>query len=91
MPKENTQAHNRSSVTHAAGLLRFQQLARALQARYDVVDRDCFYQAACNAQQEAVLGLERIRAIRLVERMAIMQAMVRFGLAELTRGGVPIE
>ncbi|MBC8406277.1 MAG: DDE-type integrase/transposase/recombinase [Planctomycetes bacterium] len=66
------------------------ELARALQAGYDVVDRDCFYQAACNAQQEAVLGLKGARAVRLAERMAIMQTLVRFGLAEITRGGVPI-
>jgi hypothetical protein len=57
---------------------------------YDVVDRDCFYQAACNATKEAVLGLKRARAIRQAERMALMQTLVRFGLAQITRGGVPI-
>ncbi len=67
------------------------ELARELHAGYDVVDRDCFYQAACNAQREAVQGLKGARAVRLAERMAIMQTLVRFGLAELTRGGVPIE
>ncbi len=66
-------------------------LARALLAGYDVVDRDCFYQAACNAQQEAVLGLQGARAVRQADRMAIMQTLVRYGLAEVTRGGVPIE
>jgi hypothetical protein len=58
---------------------------------YAVVDRDCFYQAACNAQKEAMFGLKRARAIRQAERMAIMQTLARFGLAEITRGGVPIE
>lgn len=67
------------------------ELARELHAGYDVVDRDRFYQAACNAQQEAVLGLERARAVPLAERMAIMQTLVRFGLAKVNRGGVPIE
>ena len=67
------------------------ELARALLAGYDVIDRDCFYQAACNAQQEAVLGLQGARAVRQAERMAIMQTLARFGLAKITRGGVPIE
>ncbi len=55
-----------------------------------MVDRDSFCQAACNAQHETVLGLKGARAVRLAERMAIMQTLARFGLAKITRGGLPI-
>ncbi len=50
---------------------------------YDDLGRECFYQAAYNAQQEALLGLQGARAN--------MQQLVHCGVAEVTSGESPIE
>ena len=56
-----------------------------------LVDRGCFYAAACSAVEEAVRDREGGRARRMAERSAILQTLVNFELIRWTRGGIPLD
>ena len=66
------------------------QLDRMLPRAEDLVSRDRFYEAACEAQRSAAQGVHNVRARRRAERETIYFTMEVFGLVKRTRGGRPL-
>jgi hypothetical protein len=65
------------------------QLDSSLPRAEDLVDRDRFYDTACAAIRNAVLGIDDVRARRRAEREAILCTLEQFGLVTRTRGRRP--
>ena len=65
------------------------QLDTLLLRAEDLVSRDRFYEAACAAIENAVLGIDNPRARRRAEREAIWCTLEQLGLVTRTRGRGP--
>jgi transposase InsO family protein len=65
------------------------QVGRELPRADTLVDRDTMYEEACNAMEQATLGLTQRRAVLHARREALFDTLERFGLARRHVGRRP--